>query len=690
MSAKLNLRTSKKCTAHAFNQKTLRKTLAIALAFGLSFASLESMSCGQYNDGDLPASPWSRRLETQPSVSAENGSRVSSGRLRPPGASAPTEARSESRGVERQAVQPQRPASVTLMGPILPKVPPSKTINPAGSMDGPPATPESRNVTSPSTEVNYSRQTTASPNHASTQKKPIEAQSDWHRVQAGGQILDADDMRLAESSDLESNGTRERLAVRSNRRGGAGLPDREEEEATRLLPSQTASAKSSAGRDEPVVARSANRPTVQNGQGTQEMEVESINVSTSSRANPNTQPKSTNRSDFAPAADRQPLLVHSVLEAIPVSTKGDLEERGNVGKVETPVSRPANDEIQMKRIALAQRVHHELVSNPAAASANAPEALESLPGWQAVEHELKQRLERCDSLLRRGAVLSAREEASHGLLRLYRTMDLHRGSLFSETAFDKAITAFREEADFQKNIGGRQGSGVQSIVDTHSTEALKGRPLETTSPELAAMHYRWFARYQLVSASDGHPWAADLLYAYGKTLEKDAELNPARSNMFRSQAVVCYQAAMQIAPTQSEVANQLGFALIHLDRMEDAYSALAASIQHNPNANAWNNLAEVFRRRGSLADAEYAVQQATALSTAVPKYTPDNPEITEVDPAVFAKFSPRPTMASPTQNFAPTNSPSTNTSPSTVPSGYGPEARSAKSSNSLFSKIFKK
>ncbi len=634
--------------------------MAIALAFGLSFASLESMSVGQYDDGDLPASPWSRRLETQPIVSTENGSLVSNGRLRPPGASALPAVRSEGRGAEQQAVQPQRMAPVTLMGPVLPKVSPS---------------------------------TTTLPNHASTQKKPIEAESDWHRVQAGGLILEADDKRMTESLDLESKGTRERTAVRSNRRIGTGLPDRTEEEATPLLPSQTASAKSSAGREEPVVSRSANRPDAQKGQDSQdnkELYMESFSVLTSSRVNPNTQPKSINRSDFAPVANGQPLLVHAVQEAIPVSPKGAHEERGNVGnvgnvgRVEIPVSRPANDEIQMKRIALAQRVHHELVSNPAAVSAKAPEALESLPGWQAVEHELKQRLERCDSLLRRGAVLSAREEASQGLLRLYRTMDLHRGSMFSEAAFEKAITALREEADFQKSLGGRQGSGVQSIVDTHSTEALKGRPLDTTSPELAAMHYRWFARYQLVSASDGHPWAADLLYAYGKTLEKDAELNPARSNMFRNQAVVCYQAAMQIAPSQSEVANQLGFALIHLDRMEDAYTALAASIQHKPNANAWNNMAEVFRRRGSLADAEYAVQQATALSSAVPKYTPDNPEITEVDPAVFAKYSPRPTMATPIQNVAPNNS------PSTVPSGYGPEVRSAKSSNSLFSKIFKK
>ncbi|HUP79091.1 MAG TPA: hypothetical protein VM260_11100, partial [Pirellula sp.] len=289
------------------------------------------------------------------------------------------------------------------------------------------------------------------------------------------------------------------------------------------------------------------------------------------------------------------------------------------------------------------------------------------------------RLEQCDSLLRRGAILSAREEANQGLLRLYRTMDLHRGSLFSEPAFEKALTAMREEADFVKSHG---GSGIQAIVDSHTTDALKNRPLESTSPEMAAMHYRWYARYQLVTASDGHPWSADLLYAYGKTLEKDAELNPDRATMFRNQAVVCYQAATQTKPTQSEAANQLGFALIHLGRIDEAYNALAASIQYQPNANAWNNLAEVFRQRGAVADVEHALQQAAELEAGKPKYSYDNPEITEVEPTVFAKYSPMPTMASPSQYFPPNNGPASD------PNANRSTIRNAKSSN-LFSKIFK-
>jgi len=260
-------------------------------------------------------------------------------------------------------------------------------------------------------------------------------------------------------------------------------------------------------------------------------------------------------------------------------------------------------------------------------------------------------------------------------------MDLHRGHLYSEPAYEKAMAAIREEADFQKILGGRQVSGVQAAVDTHSTDALKNRPLESTSPEMAAMHYRWYARYQLVIASDGHPWAADLLYAYGKTLEKDAELNPSRANMFRNQAVVFYQAATQVAPNQSEAASQLGYALIHLDRMEDAYHALAASIQTKPNANAWHNLAEVFRRTGKVAEAEYAVQQATALSSQGPQHSPENPEITEVDPAVFAKYSPVPTMMSP-QNYAPSGPPTAG------PDRVDASVRNAKAGNSFLSKMF--
>ncbi len=432
--------------------------------------------------------------------------------------------------------------------------------------------------------------------------------------------------------------------VSGRSRRSLGLPDRVEEKVNSVVESQLASTSSAKDRDEPILIQASSRP------------------------------QQDERSDMSPIVfpSSDAIADRLAIRSLELNRGPELSQ-----KVESRV-----DETEMKRIALAERVSHELLSATASDFAGAPQVLESLPGWQAIERELRDRLERCDTLLKRGAVLSAREEASQGLLRLYRTMDLHRGKMYSESAFERAATALREELDFQKTLGGRLTSAVQSIVNTHSTEALKNRPLESTSPEMAAMHYRWYARFQLVEASNGHPWAADLLYAYGRTIEKEAELNPSKAYPFRSQAVVFYQAATQVKPAHSEAASQLGFALIHLDRLDDAYAALSDSIYHKPNANAWNNLAEVFRRRGATAEAEYAIQQASALAQSATQFSSENPEIIGVDPATFAKFSPMPTMTYPSQNTGPVyRSANSNASEMNV--------RGARSGDSFLSKNFR-
>lgn len=298
----------------------------------------------------------------------------------------------------------------------------------------------------------------------------------------------------------------------------------------------------------------------------------------------------------------------------------------------TPLAKTSLQEAERMRIA--QMQSHELQSVPLEPVYAEPRLLESPVGWKAIREELAKHLENCDSLLRRGATHSARAEVLVGLRKLFRIMDLHRGVTHSETCFEAALTAMREEADFH-NL--QMSRSVASIVAMHTTPALKNRPLESVTAELACQHYRAYARFQMTQAADGHLYAADLLYALGKTLEKDADLNSERAQQLRSQAVICYQTAIQLRPNQHHASNQLGYALIHLDRIEEAYDALRASIEVKPNAPAWTNLAEIYRRRGATTEANYAVQQAMALGGGEPK---EQLDITQVDPAVFAKFSP--------------------------------------------------
>ena len=471
----------------------------------------------------------------------------------------PSESRNRS---ERPTQEFRRPAQVTLMGPIAP---PKASNSVELPMDGQPLqTPRVDGAPLDGSKLifpNEARpneasirglprnsfvQTTAAPTHALTQKTPIEAQSDWHRVQVGGQIL--------------------------------GLPDREEDSMPPLPSTMVA-----------VTARA------------------------------------------------------SVRAADPTRFGEEVVDRTNSP---TTPRKTAFDESKMQRDAIAERVSSELASQNPRSSTRAPESLESPPGWAAVEQELKLRLERCDSLLRRGAIHSARDEAVQGMRRLGRTLDAHRPSLISSAAFEKALTALREEVDFHNLVGNCHADAIPSLVASHSTEALKGRPLDGVAPEIASQHYRNYARYEFVVASDGHKWSSDLLYAYGKTLEKEAELEPDRAFLLLAQSVACYQAATQVSPSQSDAASQLGYVLIRLDRIDDAYQALISSIKQKPTANAWNNLAEIYRRRGAASDAQYATQQAKAIANSQQNFSYENPEITEVDSVTFAKYSPMQMQAS--------------------------------------------
>jgi tetratricopeptide (TPR) repeat protein len=575
-----------------------RSCVAIALAVGFHSAISTSGALGQYGNGEFPASPFSNRPIATPKSSEPQAVPVHDFVRQPK----PSESSSR---IERPAQEFRRPAQVTLMGPIVPpkasnSVEPPMDRRPlqAPRVDGAPldgsklnfpneaspneASPNEASIRGlPQSSFVHS---TAAPTHALTQKTPIEAQSDWHRVQVGGQNL--------------------------------GLPDREED-SMQPLPSTM--------------------------------------VATTSRA--------------------------SVRAADPTRFGAELVDRTNSPTSPTTPRKTAFDESTMQRDAIAERVSSELASQNPSPSTRAPERLESPPGWAAVEQELKLRLERCDSLLRRGAIHSARDEATQGMHRLCRTLDAHRPSLNSSAAFEKALTALREEVDFHNLAGNCRSDAIPSLVASHSTEALKGRPLEGVSPEIASQHYRNYARYELVVAADGHKWSSDLLYAYGKTLEKEAMLEPDRAFMLLAQSVACYQAATQVSPSRSDVASQLGYALIQLDRIDDAYQALISSIKQKPTANAWNNLAEIYRRRGAASDAQYATQQARAIANSQQKFSYENPEITEVDSATFAKYSPMQMQTSAATNAA---AGATNTiQPATV-------KNSNVASNSLFQKIFRR
>lgn len=291
------------------------------------------------------------------------------------------------------------------------------------------------------------------------------------------------------------------------------------------------------------------------------------------------------------------------------------------------------------RATLASQISNEVLTPALVSSHRAVQPIESPPGWASVETSLRSSLDRCDHLLRRGAVHSSRQEAVGAIRQLLRALDLHKRAWESEPSFQQGLVALKESEDFERSQI-TELTSVHRIVQSHQTTILQETDLDAISPAIAAQHYRAFARDAFLTAADGHPWGADLFYALGKTYEKEAQQQPDRHLTLLQHATVSFQTAYGIDPRRAHIANQLGFNLLQLDKVDDAMVALSAAIAIQPSTNAYRNLAEGYRRTGQHAEMQLALQQAAALAARETRYSPEHPEITEISPEDFARISP--------------------------------------------------
>ncbi len=662
-------------STHALSKRRLVIRQALAV-LGLSIWSANWL-IAQQPSFDIPASPWSATPGVRQASSSGEGL-------------AHTPARNF---VKQPTGSTERVGRIRLEDAASEPSPRTGAIPPVASVQFGPLVPLDSANDPPSSSK------TAKPTHTSTQTMPTDAQSGWNRVPASGLILDQGDVPDGMLPPLPS-----RLIVRGSRKG---LPDRNDLNPIKDSAARTVSTERTNSHPpssaEPKLTELTFPPT-------KEEKSDTIRL----KPNPTRPPKPAPK-DLTTVPSIQ-LVPHAPSDEalIDLATKGAEESEQVVAPKrlqETPtktktasiepslgLEQPAVQETvskkqeaeQAERLRLAARLSHELLSANPQPMGRTPQALEQPPGFESVRVELLAHVERSNELLRRNAIYSAREESILGLRRLYRTLDLYRQPSGSESALDLALTAFREEADFHRFAAGtnQASSGsIAAIIDTHRTSALKGRDLQGISSEVASQHYRAFARYWLVVASDGHPWASDLLYALGKSFEREADADSLLSLMYRNQSVACYQAAMGVFPKHFQAASKLGNVLTQLDRVDEAYDALRISIEIQPQPDALNNLAELYRRRGAVDAANWAVQQATAILEQSPNYTRDNPEITNVPPETFSQISPMMALVP--------QSPGMNPGQAPVPSGQWNVPRTqaappARSAGNLFNTFLRK
>ena len=280
---------------------------------------------------------------------------------------------------------------------------------------------------------------------------------------------------------------------------------------------------------------------------------------------------------------------------------------------------------------------------------NAPQfnALEPPPGWNAVEKSIREKLESCDAMLRRGAIFSARQTCWKGLEELCQVIDLHNPQGKHVESLRRALVAMREEEDFYRysNIQLAKPEVLANLCFAHETPVIRSlidqnsEQPTTFNPLIAAQHYRSYARDQLVLACDHHPWAADLLYALGKALEKQAWEDRSRSALVHQHAELVYQAALETNPSQTLAATQLGYVLLQLDRPQEARDILARSLQSGPTAASLQNLAEACRRLNDQPGVQWCATQLPHAQQRQQGAAADIP-FTEINPRQFAAISP--------------------------------------------------
>jgi tetratricopeptide (TPR) repeat protein len=217
------------------------------------------------------------------------------------------------------------------------------------------------------------------------------------------------------------------------------------------------------------------------------------------------------------------------------------------------------------------------------------------PEWEDLHDELLKRLATCDRYLRTQSTYSAREEIREALLLLTRRLDqLMKPTNTSDSSRKPAIRKSTPHA-----------SALQ-----HALRALDEAPFE--SDDDLAETLQTFSDL-IPQAILQHPWAADLLYALGKSYERETEIDVAKSDTLRLQAIACYQAALRVAPSRPYISNQLGFNHLFNNSLDQAFNALQRSLDAGPSIHAWRNLAELYRRRGDHREALLADKQAQYL-----------------------------------------------------------------------------
>lgn len=235
-------------------------------------------------------------------------------------------------------------------------------------------------------------------------------------------------------------------------------------------------------------------------------------------------------------------------------------------------------------------------------------------GLRAVSERINALNHQAVGLANRGALHAAREDLIQSLRIAAQSLDAADGTSAYSSALDQGLTALVEAEDFALHgAAATVPMRVEDIVVGHRTAVLHDLQGQEISPVIAMQRYYGYAGERLTFAGGEMPAAADTLFWLGKVHNGLARQSQQADRLQGPQAMVCFRAALSVAPQHYLAANELGVLLARYGQLQDAKALLQQSVTTRSHAEGWQNLAIVHKRLGETQLATLAEQELAAL-----------------------------------------------------------------------------
>ncbi len=231
------------------------------------------------------------------------------------------------------------------------------------------------------------------------------------------------------------------------------------------------------------------------------------------------------------------------------------------------------------------------------------------------------KLERGESLARRGAWATAQKEFVDVLYLMAQQADLRNGGNVLSRRLRDALLALDEAQDFMADSG-PSSLDVSALISRHQSKILKTADSTDLTNFAAAQAYYSAARVMFHDTFQKNKLASRAFYSLGK-LHSISSVNGNDEATQSARAMLFQYAALDCDDRNYPAANELGVMLAKSNRLEEARDVLNHCANVQPTLSTLQSLAHVNEALGETAAARQAEMFASNLEAANKRPNPN-------------------------------------------------------------------